>query len=215
MWYPRAIVRRPALSDLRCWLDLAPRLEWIFAKTYAETAPHSYVVLGRSPGLTREDYVRAGRVIRTYGEPGKYYRSTNLYLYSEDRQFKYWAMWGNPPGPGVAEVVEPQRQRADRPCPGLLRGGRLLRDDLPELSRCPRRRQSRRVCDAGVLDMAQLVRCRAGRCLEVPRRDPQRRPGPLVPVVHLPPAGRGHAELQGADRTLPKVLDGAIREWGV
>ena len=30
--------------DVRWWLDLAPRLEWIFAKTYAETAPHSYVV---------------------------------------------------------------------------------------------------------------------------------------------------------------------------
>ena len=92
-------------ADLRWWLDLAPRLEWIFAKTYAETAPHSYVVLGRSPGLTREDYVRAGRVIRTFGEPGKYYRSTNLYLYSEDRQYKYWAMWGDPPQDEDAELI--------------------------------------------------------------------------------------------------------------
>lgn len=81
-------------ADLRWWLDLAPTLEWIFAKTYAETAPHSYVVHGRSPGLSMEDFIRAGRVIRTFGEPGKFYNSTNLYLYSEDRRYKYWAMWG-------------------------------------------------------------------------------------------------------------------------
>ena len=30
-------------SDLEWWLTLAPKLEWIFARTYAESAPHSYV----------------------------------------------------------------------------------------------------------------------------------------------------------------------------
>lgn len=37
----RALV---GLDDLRWWRQLAPTLERIFAKTYAETAPHSYVV---------------------------------------------------------------------------------------------------------------------------------------------------------------------------
>lgn len=69
---------RVGQADLRWWLDLAPTLDWIFAKTYADTAPHSYVVHGRSPGLTMDDYVRVGRIIRTFGEPGKFYNSTNL-----------------------------------------------------------------------------------------------------------------------------------------
>lgn len=45
---------------MRWWLALTPTLEWIFAKTYAETAPHSYVVHEQSPGLTIDDYVRVG-----------------------------------------------------------------------------------------------------------------------------------------------------------
>ena len=92
-------------ADLPWWLDLAPTLEWIFAKTYAETAPHSYVVHGRSPGLTMDDFIRAGRVIRTFGEPGKFYHSTNLYLYCEDRRYKYWAMWSSTPVDGDADLI--------------------------------------------------------------------------------------------------------------
>lgn len=77
-------------SDLRWWLDLAPRLDWIWAKTYAESAPHDYVVLGRTPGFSRVDFVRAGAVIRTFGQPGKFYRSTNIYL--EAGGWKWWTM---------------------------------------------------------------------------------------------------------------------------
>lgn len=77
-------------SDLRWWLDLAPRLDWIWAKTYAESAPHDYVVLGRTPGMSRVDFVRAGAVIRTFGQPGKFYRSTNIYL--EAGGWKWWTM---------------------------------------------------------------------------------------------------------------------------
>ncbi len=31
-------------DDLNWWLELAPTLDWTFAKTYAKTAPHDYVV---------------------------------------------------------------------------------------------------------------------------------------------------------------------------
>lgn len=86
-------------------MGLAPTLEWIWAKTYAESAPHWYVVLGRTQGLTRTDYERAGRVIRTFGEPGKFYSSTNLYLYTEDRSMKFWAMWGDPPQAEDADLI--------------------------------------------------------------------------------------------------------------
>lgn len=88
-----------APDDLRWWLDLAPTLTWTWAKTYADSAPHWYVVEGRTLGLTREDYIRAGRVIRTFGEPGKFWSYTNLYLFTEDRSRKFWCMWSDPVRP--------------------------------------------------------------------------------------------------------------------
>ena len=54
-------------DDLNWWLELAPTLDWTFAKTYAETAPHDYVVEGRTDGITHDDMVRAARVIHTFG----------------------------------------------------------------------------------------------------------------------------------------------------
>ena len=93
------------LDDLRWWLDLAPTLEWIWAKTFADSAPHWYVVHGRTKGMTMDDFVRAGRVIRTFGEPGKFYRSTNLYLHTQDRTKKFWAMWGDRPRPEDADLI--------------------------------------------------------------------------------------------------------------
>ena len=83
---------RIAQKDLDWWLDLAAGVEWIFARTYAESAPHSYVVLGRTAGMTRADYIRAGRVIHTFGRPGKFYGMTSIYLTSPDGALKWWTM---------------------------------------------------------------------------------------------------------------------------
>lgn len=85
-------VDRVTAKDLAWWLELAPTLDWIFAKTYAETAPHSYIVLGKTKQLTDQDYVRAGAVIRTFGAPGKFYDYTNIYLTSLDGSIKWWTM---------------------------------------------------------------------------------------------------------------------------
>jgi hypothetical protein len=38
-------------TDLEWWLDLAPGVEWTWARAHAYSAPHSYVVLGRTAGL--------------------------------------------------------------------------------------------------------------------------------------------------------------------
>lgn len=77
-------------SDLDWWVKFAATREWTFAKTYAETAPHHYVVEGRTPGVTHADMVRAARVIQTFGSPGKYYSLTKNYLVSPDYQFRWW-----------------------------------------------------------------------------------------------------------------------------
>lgn len=96
----------PASADDRdWWLSLAPSLEWTWAVTYADSAPHWYVVHGRTPVLSYEDCVRAGRVIRTFGEPGKFYRWTNLYLFTADRRLKFWCMWSSPPRDDDAVLI--------------------------------------------------------------------------------------------------------------
>jgi hypothetical protein len=77
-------------ADLEWWTTLASQLEWTFAKTYAKTAPHEYVVLGRTEGITREDFIRAAHAIHTFGQPGKFYKSTNIYLTVDG--WKYWTM---------------------------------------------------------------------------------------------------------------------------
>ena len=66
-------------NDLNWWLSLEPELDWQFATTYASGAPHEYVVAGRTPGLTEDDVARAAHVIRTYGEPMKFYKETRIY----------------------------------------------------------------------------------------------------------------------------------------
>jgi hypothetical protein len=83
-------------ADLQWWLSLAPTLRWTWARTYAQRAPHWYVVLGKTPGMDAADFGRAGRVIRTFGEPGKFYNVTRLYLFSEDRRFQFWCIWSKP-----------------------------------------------------------------------------------------------------------------------
>jgi len=77
-------------DDLKWWLELAPTLDWTFAKTYAKTAPHHYIVEDRTPGVTHDDMVRAAHVIRTFGSPGKYYSLTKIYLVSPDGKYRWW-----------------------------------------------------------------------------------------------------------------------------
>jgi hypothetical protein len=77
-------------EDLAWWWEFAITRNWTFAKTYAETAPHHYVVEGRTPGVAHEDMVRAARVLCTFGAPGKYYSLTKIYLISPDGKYRWW-----------------------------------------------------------------------------------------------------------------------------
>ena len=77
-------------QDLDWWTEFAATRDWTFAKTYATTAPHHYVVAGRTPGVSHDDLVRAARVIHTFGCPGKYYAVTKIYLVSPDGCYRWW-----------------------------------------------------------------------------------------------------------------------------
>lgn len=78
-------------TDLQWWLELEAELDWQFATTYAEGAPHEYVALGRTDGLESDDVVRAAHVIRTFGVPMKFYKTTRIYL-TTPMGFKHWTM---------------------------------------------------------------------------------------------------------------------------
>jgi len=82
-------------ADLDSWLATAPDLDWTWAKTYADTAPHSYVVHPHKQ-LDREDFRRASRVIRAFGEPGRFYTNTNIYLADHPSGKKWWSMDRHP-----------------------------------------------------------------------------------------------------------------------
>lgn len=81
---------RVTRADLEWWWEFAAGQEWTFARTYADSAPHDYIVQDRSPGVTHEDVVRAARVIATFGVPGKFYSTTKLYLTSPDGRHRWW-----------------------------------------------------------------------------------------------------------------------------
>lgn len=76
-------------NDLEWWQNKIDALDWVFAVTYAEGAPHEYIA-ERTEGMTKADFVRAARVIHTFGEPQKFYRSTRIYLVHDG--WKYWTM---------------------------------------------------------------------------------------------------------------------------
>ena len=55
-------------SDLIWWTDKISTLDWVFAVTYAESAPHEYIC-DRTEGMSHNDFERASRIIHTFGRP--------------------------------------------------------------------------------------------------------------------------------------------------
>lgn len=65
-------------ADLAWWAELAPMLHWTWAKTYADTAPHMYVVKGKN--ISPDDYERLFKIIYEYGHPRQFYGRVNIEL---------------------------------------------------------------------------------------------------------------------------------------
>lgn len=70
--------------------DFIAKSRWVFAKTYAKTAPHEYIV--RSPHNTKE-FGDAVIYIREHGYKKKFWRKE--YTYLDIDGYTYWTM-GNP-----------------------------------------------------------------------------------------------------------------------
>lgn len=61
---------------------------WIFAKTYAKTAPHEYVVYDNLDEEMQKEYDWFIKQIEKNGIDEKFYQTIFRYLYFEDK--KYW-----------------------------------------------------------------------------------------------------------------------------
>jgi hypothetical protein len=61
--------------------------EWIFAKTYAATWPHEYIVRDR---VDENLFVKMVEHIRRFGSEGPFYKQK--YIYFEEDGWVYWTM---------------------------------------------------------------------------------------------------------------------------
>jgi hypothetical protein len=76
-------------ADLAWFLNRVNEVSWKFAETM-KAVPHSYVVRGRN--WSDHDHVRAFGVLQTFGVPGKFRERTNIYLFDEGSQRRWWPM---------------------------------------------------------------------------------------------------------------------------
>lgn len=66
---------------------------WTFAKTYAKTAPHEYIVLGKVGLEHKAEFIRVAQFIRDAGFKAFYYRRSGFYYILDDNY--YWTMDDN------------------------------------------------------------------------------------------------------------------------
>ena len=67
--------------------DFVNNTKWTFAKTYAETWPHEYIVRDR---VDETQFVQLVTHIRTHGYVGKFYRMSITYF--DEGGMTYWTM---------------------------------------------------------------------------------------------------------------------------
>ena len=69
--------------------DFINKQSWIFAKTYADKAPHEYIVRGKHAG-TDEEFMEMVSYIQENGITMYYWNHPNKYIFVDGRQ--YWVM---------------------------------------------------------------------------------------------------------------------------
>ena len=95
--------------------DFVDEEKWTFAKTYAPTWPHEYIVRDR---VDEDLFIQLVRHIRTYGYEGNFY-SKSLTYYDEDGM-TYWTM-----GAPIEETIVVNRCKKEQTYDYRLRHGTL------------------------------------------------------------------------------------------
>lgn len=70
--------------------EFVNKFEWIFAKTYAQTAPHEYIVLNKIGNEYKDEFITIAQFIRDKGFKAMYYKREGYY-YKLDENY-YWTM---------------------------------------------------------------------------------------------------------------------------
>lgn len=93
-------------ADLDWWWSLAREVEWKWASTFEDSpSQHWYVRLANTRDMTRDDFVKVGHLIRTYGTPAKYFGRPNLYLVNPEGTHRCWRMWEDEPSLYAADLI--------------------------------------------------------------------------------------------------------------
>lgn len=78
--------------------EFIEKQNWIFAKTYAQKAPHEYVVRGKING-TDEEFMAAVDFIQANGITMHFWNHPNKYVFLGD--YYYWTMSGGENDPSI------------------------------------------------------------------------------------------------------------------
>ena len=70
--------------------DFVNKFDWIFAKTYVNTAPHEYIVLKKVGIEYKDEFINIANFIRDNGFKAFYYSRVGFY-YVMDENY-YWTM---------------------------------------------------------------------------------------------------------------------------
>lgn len=73
-------------QELRAFIN---KQSWVFAKTYANKAPHEYIVRGKING-TDEEFMRMVNYIQEKGITMHFWKHPNKYIFVDGHQ--YWVM---------------------------------------------------------------------------------------------------------------------------
>jgi SAM-dependent methyltransferase len=112
-------------ADLDWWLAKAPDLAWKTADSMPD-APHSYVVRGKT--LAEADFLRAVKVIRTFGQPGKFWAMTNIYL--SVGGLKWWTMGDTLDGTVIINMATTARTYGRQDAPRTRSGLWSVYDEI-------------------------------------------------------------------------------------
>lgn len=70
--------------------EFVNKFEWIFAKTYAEIAPHEYIVLKKVGYQHKSEFIKIAEFIRQKGFEAYYYSRVGFYYILDE--YYYWTM---------------------------------------------------------------------------------------------------------------------------
>jgi len=70
--------------------NFVSRFKWTFAKTYADKAPHEYIVLEKVGLEHKSDFISIARFIRKAGFKAYYFKRQGFYYILDDDY--YWTM---------------------------------------------------------------------------------------------------------------------------